>query len=204
MLRGFVFLMLLPVVAAAADPGLRRPTVRLETSKGTIVLELDADKAPKTVANFVEYVKAGFFDGTIFHRVIPGFMIQGGGFTADMQQKATREPIVNEAANGLANTRGTIAMARTSDPNSATAQFFINLKDNAFLDKANAQDGAGYCVFGRVTKGMDVVDAIAAVQTGNVGMFQNVPVQPVTIKSATLISAAQQPAKPPAPQGSGR
>ena len=204
MLRGFVFLILLPVVAAAADPGLRKPVVRLETSKGTIVLELDADKAPKTVANFVEYVKAGFYDGTIFHRVIPGFMIQGGGFTADMQQKTTREPIVNEAANGLANKRGTIAMARTSDPNSATAQFFINLKDNAFLDKANAQDGAGYCVFGRVTKGMDVVDAIAAVQTATIGGYQNVPMQAVTVKKATLVSEAQPPAKPPAPQGSGR
>jgi len=204
MLRGFLFLMLLPVVAAAADSAAAKPTVSLETSKGTIVIELDAAKAPKTVANFVAYVQAGFYDGTIFHRVIPGFMIQGGGFSAVMEQKPTREPIVNEAANGLPNKRGTIAMARTADPNSATAQFFINLKDNAFLDKANSQDGAGYCVFGHVVKGMDVVDAIAAVQTGNVGGFQNVPVQAVTIKKAALVSAATGTASPPAPRSPGR
>jgi peptidyl-prolyl cis-trans isomerase A (cyclophilin A) len=203
MLRLFVLLLAMPALAlAAGEPG-SHPKVRFETSKGTIVIELDAAKAPETVANFVAYVKSGFYDGTIFHRVIPNFMIQGGGFTAEMQQKSTRAPITNEAANGLANKRGTIAMARTADPNSATAQFFINLVDNAFLDKANARDGAGYCVFGHVTKGMDVVDAIAAVPTGTVGGYQNVPTQAVVIKKAELV-AATQAAKPPAPQGSPR
>jgi cyclophilin family peptidyl-prolyl cis-trans isomerase len=187
MTRLLVLLML--AAAMAAPAGAANPQVTLETIHGTIVIELDAAKAPITVGNFLDYVKGGFFDGTVFHRVIPGFMIQGGGFTANMEQKPTREPIVNESANGLVNKRGTVAMARTPDPNSATAQFFINLKDNAFLDKAKAQDGYGYCVFGKVVKGMSVVDAIAAVKTGTVGGFQDVPMQPVVIKKASVVSA---------------
>jgi len=184
-------LMLLMLAAAMAAPvGAANPQVKLETTQGTIVIELDAAKAPITVGNFLQYVKGGFYDGTVFHRVIPSFMIQGGGFAANMEQKPTREPIVNESANGLINTRGTVAMARTPDPNSATAQFFINLKDNAFLDKAKAQDGYGYCVFGKVIKGMSVVDAIAAVKTGTVGGFQDVPVQPVVIKKASVVGAS--------------
>jgi peptidyl-prolyl cis-trans isomerase A (cyclophilin A) len=161
-------------------------TVKLATSAGDITIELDAAKAPKTVANFVDYVKAGHYDGTIFHRVIDNFMIQGGGMTPDMKEKATRAPIPLESRSGLVNARGTVAMARTMDPNSATAQFFINLKDNAFLDAANARDGNGYAVFGKVTSGMDVVDKIKGVATGNKGMHQNVPVEPVIIKRATL------------------
>ena len=197
------FLMLFALAAAMAAPaGAANPRVRLETSNGTIVIELDQTKAPVTVGNFLDYVKAGFYDGTIFHRVIPNFMIQCGGFTANMEQKPTRGPIVNESANGLVNKRGTVAMARTPDPNSATAQFFINVVDNAFLDKAKAQDGVGYCVFGKVVEGMKVVDAIAAVKTGTVGGNQDVPVQPVVMKKASVVGAAPA-AKPPAPQGSG-
>ena len=159
--------------------------VVMETSKGTIEIELDAAKAPGTVANFVKYVKKGHFDGTIFHRVIPGFMIQGGGFTADMDQKSTDAPIQNEAKNGLKNARGTLAMARTSNPHSASSQFFINLKDNGFLDYPG-QDGWGYCVFGKVTKGLEVMDAIAAVPTTTKSGHQNVPVEAVTITSAKV------------------
>ncbi|WP_408643406.1 peptidylprolyl isomerase [Thioalkalivibrio thiocyanodenitrificans] len=158
------------------------PKVTIETSKGAIVVELFADKAPDTVANFMEYVNDGFFDGTIFHRVIPGFMIQGGGFTADMSQKPTRDPIRNEANNGLSNEVGTLAMARTPNPHSATAQFFINVKHNRFLDfQAETQQGWGYAVFGRVVEGMDVVSAIENVPTGNQGMHQDVPVEPVVM-----------------------
>jgi len=160
--------------------------VKLATSAGDIVVELDAAKAPKTVANFVEYVKAGHYDGTVFHRVIPNFMIQGGGMSADMKEKATRAPIPLESGNGLDNVRGSIAMARTMDPNSATAQFFINLKDNAFLNKAQSADGNGYAVFGKVVSGMDVVDKIRVVPTGNKGPHQNVPLEPVTITKATV------------------
>ncbi len=160
--------------------------VRLSTSMGPIVVELDAAKAPKTVANFVDYVKAGHYDGTVFHRVIDGFMIQGGGMDATLAEKPTRPPIPLESGNGLSNLRGTVAMARTPAPDSATAQFFINLKDNSFLDKANARDGNGYAVFGKVVSGMDVVDKIRAVATGNQGPHQNVPLQPVVIKQATL------------------
>ena len=174
------------LLALAAHAPAWAQKVRLDTSMGAIVIELDAAKAPKSVANFVEYVKAGHYDGTIFHRVIPDFMIQGGGFTPEMQQKPTRAPIPLEARNGLSNVRGSVAMARTSDPNSATAQFFINIKDNAFLDAANARDGAGYAVFGKVVSGMDVVDKIWAVPTGNKGPFQNVPVTPVLIRKASL------------------
>jgi peptidyl-prolyl cis-trans isomerase A (cyclophilin A) len=160
--------------------------VRLDTSLGPIVIELDAAKAPKSAANFVEYVQAGHYDGTIFHRVIPDFMIQGGGFTPEMQQKPTRAPIPLESRNGLGNVRGSVAMARTMDPNSATAQFFINIKDNAFLDAANARDGQGYAVFGKVVSGMEVVDKIWAVPTTSKGPHQNVPVTPVLIRKASL------------------
>ncbi len=149
------------------------PKVNLQTNKGLIVIELYPDQAPQSVANFLAYVDAGFYDGTIFHRVIPDFMIQGGGFTADLEKKETRAPIPNEADNGLKNERGTLAMARTNDPHSATAQFFINHKDNAFLDHSGKNTrGWGYAVFGRVTDGMSVVDAIATTPTGAKGMFQ--------------------------------
>ena len=162
--------------------------VTLETSMGDIALELDDEKAPKTVANFIAYAKAGHYDGTIFHRVIDGFMIQGGGFTKDMEQKKTKEPIKNEAANGLKNFRGTIAMARTMVVDSATSQFFINLVDNSFLDYRGPDPRMfGYAVFGKVVAGMDVVDKIAKVATGNAGMHQNVPVTPVVIKKATVV-----------------
>ncbi len=183
------FMMLFVAVAAFAAPAQSaNPRVKLETSKGTIVIELVAPKAPITVGNFVEYVKSGFYDGTIFHRVMSGFMIQGGGFDEKLRQKQTREAIVNESANGLLNKRGTVAMARTPDPNSATAQFFINLVDNAFLNRSQAQDGVGYCVFGKVVEGMSVVDAIAKVKTGTVGPYADVPTEPIVIKKATLLS----------------
>ncbi|HEY7214466.1 MAG TPA: peptidylprolyl isomerase [Thermoanaerobaculia bacterium] len=163
------------------------PSVALETSHGRIVLELYPDKAPKTVENFLQYVRSGFFDGTIFHRVIPDFMIQGGGFTSDMRQKPTRTPIQNEADNGVANARGTIAMARTNDPHSATAQFFINLKDNGFLNHTGKHpQGWGYTAFGKVTAGMDVVDKIARVSTARKGMHENVPAEPVVIEKAEV------------------
>ncbi|HEV8237900.1 MAG TPA: peptidylprolyl isomerase [Thermoanaerobaculia bacterium] len=169
---------------AAGKPAATAPRVTLSTSKGDIVVELYPDKAPQTVKNFLAYVNEKFYDGTIFHRVIPGFMIQGGGFTADMNQKATHAPVKNEAGNGLANARGTIAMARTSDPDSATAQWFINLKDNTFLDRAQAQDGWGYTVFGKVVSGMDAVDAIAKVPTGTKAGMSDVPTQTVSITAA--------------------
>lgn len=163
------------------------PQVELKTSLGTIVVELAADKAPKTSENFLQYVRDGFYVGTIFHRVIDGFMIQGGGLTPDMKEKPTRAPIPNEAKNGLKNVIGSIAMARTRDPHSATAQFFINVQDNAFLDYPG-QDGWGYAVFGKVVQGMDVVRKIAKVPTGNVGYHQNVPLTPVVIESARILS----------------
>jgi len=175
----------MPAMAQTAAAGSSQPVVRFKTTAGDIVLTLDAAKAPVTVANFVQYVKDGHYNGTIFHRVIDGFMIQGGGFNADMRERETRAPIKLEAGNGLRNTRGTVAMARTRDPNSATAQFFINVADNANLD-APRPDGHGYAVFGRVTQGMDVIDKIRAVQTGNRGPHQNVPVTPITITQATL------------------
>ncbi|MFT3816056.1 MAG: peptidylprolyl isomerase [Rubrivivax sp.] len=165
-----------PALPAAAQK------VRLATSLGDIVVELDAAKAPKSVDNFLQYVKAGHYDGTIFHRVIATFMIQGGGFTPDMNQKATRAPIPLEAGNGLSNLRGTLAMARTPALNSATAQFFINVVDNPMLDTA----GGGYAVFGKVVDGMDVVDKIKAVPVGNKGPHQNVPLADVVIKKATV------------------
>ncbi len=160
--------------------------VKLETSMGDIVIELNRQAAPVTTANFLEYAGAGFYDGTIFHRVIRGFMIQGGGFTTKMEKKETRDPIVNEAKNGLSNARGTIAMARTSDPDSATCQFFINHADNTPLDYAENRN-PGYTVFGKVIEGMGVVDAIAAVKTTTRNDMDDVPVEPVIIKSATIV-----------------
>jgi cyclophilin family peptidyl-prolyl cis-trans isomerase len=171
----------LPLAARAQNP-----QVTLETSHGVIVLELYPDKAPATVANFLEYVKAGFYDGTIFHRVIDGFMIQGGGFTADLGKKDTRAPIKNESENGLGNERGTIAMARTQDPHSATAQFFINTVDNrSGLDYGKTAQIWGYAVFGKVVQGLDVVDKIAKVKTGTRAGMADVPEEPVVIRKAT-------------------
>ncbi|MCL4799787.1 MAG: peptidyl-prolyl cis-trans isomerase [Burkholderiales bacterium] len=171
--------------AVAADP-----RVELKTTQGTIVLELAAERAPQTVANFLQYVKAGHYDGTQFHRVIDGFMIQGGGFDRTFRQKPTRASIRNEADNGLRNERGTVAMARTPDPHSASAQFFINLKDNDFLNhKQPTPQGWGYAVFGKVVAGMDVVDRIAKLPTGTVGPHQNVPAEPVMIEWARIYNA---------------
>jgi peptidyl-prolyl cis-trans isomerase A (cyclophilin A) len=177
-----LFALGLPLAAQASGEVTK---VRLATSAGDIVLELYPDKAPKSVENFLQYVRDKHYDGTVFHRVIDGFMIQGGGFNADLQQKPTRAPIPLEASNGLKNDRGTIAMARTPNPNSATAQFFINLVNNNALN-APSPDGHGYAVFGKVTSGMDVVDKIRAVAVGNQGPHQNVPKTPVTILKATL------------------
>ncbi len=181
-----VFGPLLAVAGADAGAQAAAPRVVLSTSEGDITLELNAAKAPKTVENFLDYVKRGHYDGTIFHRVIDGFMIQGGGFTPDMKQKPTRAPIPLESKNGLKNERGTIAMARTSVPDSATAQFFINVVDNANLDYPKP-DGNGYAVFGKVVAGMDVVDKIRAVPTTSAGGHQNVPAKPVLIRSARIV-----------------
>lgn len=175
---GLAFLMASPLAAAETR-------VTLHTNMGDIVLALDAEKAPVSVDNFLSYARDGFYDGTIFHRVIDGFMIQGGGFTENLQQKRTRDPIVNEAANGLKNVRGSISMARTPAPHSATAQFFINLKDNDFLDYPS-RDGWGYAVFGSVVEGMDVVDAIAKVPTTSKGGLQDVPVDNVIIQKVEV------------------
>lgn len=162
--------------------------VKLHTNYGLISIELDEQKAPKTVANFLQYVKDGHYDNTIFHRVIDGFMIQGGGFEPGMKQKPTREPVRNEADNALKNERYTLAMARTQDPHSATAQFFINVADNDFLNHtAPTANGWGYCVFGRVTEGEDVVDSIRGVETGRRGMHQDVPVEDVVIQKAEVV-----------------
>jgi len=160
--------------------------VKIATSLGDITVQLDAAKAPKTVDNFVQYVKAGHYNGTVFHRVIDGFMIQGGGMTPDLKEKPTRAPIPLESHNGLSNLRGTIAMARTNIPDSATSQFFINVKDNNFLDAARSPDGNGYAVFGKVVQGLDVVDKIRKVETGQKGPYGDVPVQPVIIKTVTI------------------
>ena len=173
-------------LALGASLSAQAQKIKLATSAGDIVIELDAAKAPKTVDNFVNYVKAGHYDGTIFHRVIPTFMIQGGGMTADMKEKPTRAPIPLESKNGLSNVRGSVAMARTGDPNSATSQFFINVRDNDRLDAANARDGNGYAVFGKVVSGMDVVDKIRDVPTGSKGPHGDVPNTPITINKATL------------------
>lgn len=177
------FALLSSFAAFAANPQLE-----VKTSLGTISIELYQDKAPKSVENFLQYAKDGFYNGTVFHRVIPGFMIQGGGFTPDMKQKDARAPIQNEARNGLKNQTGTLAMARTGDPHSASAQFFINLKDNSFLDYPS-RDGWGYAVFGKVTQGFDIVQKIAMVPTGNAGPHQNVPNTPVVIESVKLLPA---------------
>jgi cyclophilin family peptidyl-prolyl cis-trans isomerase len=181
-----MFTVLASLSAAAAGP-----QVEMKTSLGLIVIELDAEKAPATVENFLQYVKDRHYDGTVFHRVIPGFMIQGGGFDADFKQKATRKPVKNEAANGLKNDVGTIAMARTGDPHSATAQFFINVADNASLNfRFPTPEGYGYTVFGKVTKGMDVVQRIVKVPTGpGPAPHRDVPVKPVVIESARLLDA---------------
>jgi peptidyl-prolyl cis-trans isomerase B (cyclophilin B) len=184
--------------AATKSPA-ANPRVALQTSKGRIVIELYADKAPKTTKNFLDYVKAGFYNGTIFHRVIPGFMVQGGGFTPDMTEKPTRPPIPNEADNMVQNQRGTLAMARTNDPDSASAQFFINLVNNGSLNHtAKTPQGWGYAVFGEVVEGMDVVDAIAQVPTTTKGPNGDVPVQPVVVQKATILTAGKAAAKPAA------
>ncbi|MDN5733850.1 MULTISPECIES: peptidylprolyl isomerase [Psychrobacter] len=165
------------------------PVVELDTNMGAIVIELNEEKAPKTVENFLNYVKSGHYDGTIFHRIIDGFMIQGGGMDAEMNEKATNAPIENEADNGLKNDKGTIAMARTQDPHSATSQFFINVKDNDFLNHSGKNmQGWGYTVFGKVTSGMDVIDKMRGVPTGRFGMHADVPKEPVVINSATIVS----------------
>lgn len=181
--------LLISTANAAADFSSKQ--VKLETTEGDILLELDITRAPHSVLNFMNYVRDGFYDGTIFHRVISNFMIQGGGFTADLQRKKTKAPIINEADNGLKNTRGTIAMARTSDPHSATAQFFINVVDSPFLDhKHKSPRGWGYAVFGKVIAGMDVVDKIRNTRTGPRGPFRSdVPVKTVTIVKASIIEA---------------
>ena len=162
--------------------------IKFTTNHGDILIELNEEKAPLSCENFKQYVTDGHYDGTIFHRVIKGFMIQGGGFMPDMMQKATRENIENEAKNGLSNKRGTLAMARTMEPHSASSQFFINLKDNNFLDYPG-QDGWGYCVFGEVTEGMDVVDSIEQVTTGNTGGHGDVPEEPVVVEKAEIVDA---------------
>ena len=180
--------------AFAADP-----QVEIKTSLGTITVELDPEKAPLTVENFLQYVKSRHYDGTIFHRVMPGFMIQGGGFTPEFKEKPTRKPVRNEAANGLPNAVGTIAMARTPDPHSATAQFFINVADNRMLNfRFPTFEGYGYTVFGKVVKGMDVVNRIVKVQTGpGPAPHENVPVKPVIIESVRLVEGAAKPASKP-------
>lgn len=188
-ITAFTSLLLFGLVPPAFSGG-DLPRVRLETTKGNIVIELDKAKAPKTVENFLSYVDSGFYEGTIFHRVIKGFMVQGGGLTENMQQKATNAPVINEGDNSLKNLRGTIAMARTQDPNSATSQFFINTVDNQFLDfTAKTLNGWGYCVFGRVVEGMDVVDAIEKGPTTSKGMYRDVPAETVFIKKASVEKA---------------
>ena len=187
-----IFVLVFGIVGSAAAQGGPKPEgaprVAFETSKGRIVVELYPDKAPKTVENFLQYVKSGHYNGVIFHRVIDGFMIQTGGFTSDMSQKPTKPPIANEADNGLRNDRGTLAMARTADPNSASAQFFINTVNNDSLNhRGKTPQGWGYAVFGKVVEGMDVVDQIAKVRTGNKSGHQNVPLEPVVIQKATVL-----------------
>jgi peptidyl-prolyl cis-trans isomerase B (cyclophilin B) len=178
-------LCILPAHAASLTKG-KLKMVKLETNHGTITLQLDAEKAPITTQNFLDYVNSGFYSNTVFHRVIPNFMIQGGGFEPGMKQKNTNDPIKNEAANGLKNDKYTIAMARTGDPHSASSQFFINTKNNSFLDYPG-QDGWGYCVFGKVVEGMDVVDAIGKVKTGSSGFHQDVPKEDVVIIKAEVV-----------------
>ncbi len=173
-------------------------SVEFQTSQGNFTVELYPEKAPKTVENFLQYVKDGFYDNTIFHRVINRFMIQGGGFERDLSEKNTRAPIVNESNNGLLNELGTVAMARTADPDSATAQFFVNLGDNQFLNYTSPDpESIGYCVFGKVTSGLDVVQKIGLSATGNLGRHSDVPIKPITIKSAKVVSAEAKPAAKP-------
>lgn len=193
MLRTLVAVLIL---AVSTHVGAANPQVEMKTSMGTMVIELYPDKAPLTVENFLQYMKDGHYNGTLFHRVMPGFMIQGGGFGPDFSEKPVRKPVRNEAANELKNEIGTIAMARTPDPHSATAQFFINVAPNDSLNfRFPTQEGYGYCVFGKVVKGMDVVNRIAKVQTGpGPAPYQNVPVKPVIIESARLIEVAAKPA----------
>lgn len=196
MLKNAVAAILLVFVTAVSLPVCAAPSskenpvyVKLNTTAGSFVLRLRPDQAPQTVRNFLHYVNKGYYAGTLFHRVIPGFMIQGGGFTKDMEKKPTDAPVKNESNNDLHNNRGTIAMARTADPDSATSQFFINLVDNHYLDSKNGQPG--YTVFGKVIRGMGVVDSIAKVPTTTKGSYQNVPVTPVVIQSANVISKAK-------------
>ncbi len=183
---GLLVLGLATTMTVNAAP-VTNPQVKFETNMGSFVVELEAQKAPKTVANFMQYVKSGFYQKTIFHRVIPNFMIQGGGMTETMDEKDTKAPIALESKNGLTNKRGTIAMARTSDPNSATSQFFINVANNHFLDAARAADGYGYTVFGHVVSGMQTVDKIVSVRTQSVGYHDDVPIRPVVIKNVSIV-----------------
>ncbi len=200
MKKVFVLLALLSLLVATNSLAQNNPRVQIETDMGNIVLELDAKAAPETTANFLAYVKDGFYDGTIFHRVIKGFMIQGGGLTAQMNRKGTKAPVANEADNGLKNRIGTIAMARTQDPHSATSQFFINVADNAFLDHtAKTTNAWGYCVFGQVVEGMGVVRAIENVPTTSRNGHRDVPVKPILIKRVTLLN--EQAPAPPAKTG---
>ena len=188
LLKHYLLFVFMIILMMTSNVQAETTTVKMETSQGTIILELDGDNAPNTVANFITYVNEGFYDGTIFHRVISNFMIQGGGFTGDMSQKTTHDPIQNEANNGLKNDTGTIAMARTSDPHSATAQFFINVKDNEFLNfSSETQQGWGYAVFGKVAEGMDVVDAIKNVATTSIGPYQDVPAETITIEKVSRV-----------------
>ena len=186
----FLIILLTGIVPLQAQQSGKLPMITMTTSLGEIKIEMYPDEAPVTVANFLEYVESGFFDGTIFHRVIPGFVVQGGGFTPDMKQKSTRAPIINEADNGLKNDKGTLSMARTQDPESATSQFFINLTDNEFLNfKSKSAQGWGYAVFARVVEGMDVVEKMAEVQTGQSGMHSDVPVTPIVVEKAEVMAA---------------
>jgi len=192
-MKGLLFMLfgLIVMVGMVSAKGGESPRVVLETSKGNFVIALDADNAPGSTENFLGYVEAGYYEGTVFHRVIDGFMIQGGGFTQDMVQKETRGTIQNEADNGVKNKRGTVAMARRPDPHSATAQFFVNAVDNAFLDhRSKDNQGWGYAVFGEVVEGMDVVDAIAKVKTGRHGSMGDVPTEPVIIQKVYLEEVA--------------
>ncbi len=187
-MKRLLSLFFIPLFLLGACNEMSNPKVKFETSKGDFIAELYADKAPKTVENFLNYVNSGFYNGLIFHRVIPGFMIQGGGMNPNMSEKTTDAPIINEADNGLKNEIGTLAMARTNDPNSATSQFFINVKENGFLDfTSKTQQGWGYAVFGKVIEGMDVVHKIENVKTGNHGYHADVPLEPVIINKVSII-----------------
>ena len=198
-LMKFKNLLLCGLLLSASIGALAAPSVEFQTSQGNFTVELYPEKAPKTVANFLQYVKDGFYENTIFHRVINHFMIQGGGFERDLSEKSTRAPIANEASNGLLNELGTIAMARTADPDSATAQFFVNLTDNQFLNYVSPDpDQIGYCVFGKVTSGIEVVQKIGLVQTNTVGRNSDVPIKPIIIKSVKLIGeVAKEDSKEP-------